>query len=70
MREYKVIWSPHEDLPYGGRPQPQEMFIPTQVMNTWSERGWGVLSIAPGTNATTYSGLFITLFRDIPSLSD
>jgi Domain of unknown function (DUF4177) len=35
----------------------------TNAMNRHASEGWEVISVVPGTNAQTYSGLFITFRR-------
>ncbi|GAA3536889.1 hypothetical protein [Kribbella ginsengisoli] len=70
MKEYRTIWvqehaastrrpgdANHEQVPY-------ECTEIDRVANAWSAAGWRLLQLAPGTNAQTYSGLFMTFERD------
>lgn len=59
MADYKVFWVQDNILSMNGIMQ--EVPNAQQVINQWCEAGYELLSVVPGTNAQTYSGLYITL---------
>jgi len=38
----------------------------TMAINQFAAEGWEVVCVTPGTNASTWSGLFVTLRRTSP----
>ncbi|GAA4033954.1 hypothetical protein GCM10023063_17300 [Arthrobacter methylotrophus] len=58
MTNYKVFWVP-ESISYSN--EAIEAKNSTALINEWSEQGYELVSVAPGTNAQTYGGLFVTL---------
>jgi len=60
MPEYKVVWVYDFVSQSDGT---QVISGATAVMNEHAADGWRVLSVQPGTNAQTYSGLFIAFVR-------
>lgn len=59
MADYKVFWVQDNIMSMNGIMQ--EATNAQQVINQWCEAGYELVSVVPGTNAQTYSGLFITL---------
>ena len=60
MAVYKVVWV--ADWVYEDN-SGVELANATAVMNRYAAEGWEVVTAVPGTNAQTYSGLFITFRR-------
>jgi hypothetical protein len=59
-----VIWVFDFLMNNSGKPVMQEVPNATATINDYAADGWEVHSVVPGTNAQTYTGLFITLVRD------
>lgn len=62
MPEYTVIWVKDSILESSG--DAQVVGNATNVINSYAGDGWRVVSLVPGTNAQTYSGVYITLTRE------
>ena len=60
MADYKVFWVPESIIGSSGIQEAQNA---TALINEHASDGYEVVSVAPGTNAQTYGGLFITLKR-------
>jgi len=68
MPEYKLVFMPeHIDVDgyrHRSREEPIDVVKTTALINELAASGWRPISVVPGTNAQTYSGLYITLVRD------
>ncbi|SFJ64311.1 DUF4177 domain-containing protein [Amycolatopsis regifaucium] len=60
MTEYRTVWV--EDW-VTDKSSGETVVNATNAMNRHAAEGWEVVSAVPGTNAQTYSGLFITFRR-------
>ncbi|MGW4120947.1 hypothetical protein [Nocardia sp. NPDC004711] len=61
---YEVLWVPDALSTNSNRDKPVKVPNATRTINDMVAKGWELHSIAPGTNAQTYMGLFITFKRD------
>ncbi|WP_156666215.1 hypothetical protein [Rhodococcus sp. HS-D2] len=61
MAQYEVMWVNDSVIGSNGT---QRIPNASRLMNDMAMRGWTVHSVVPGTNAQTYSGLFITFYHD------
>lgn len=61
MADYRVFWV--QDWVMNSNGVTQEAPNASALINRWSEAGYELVSVVPGTNAQTYSGLFITMKR-------
>ena len=57
LPEYKIVWFPEFVMNGSG---PVELTKTSEQVNEWAAAGWRVHQVTPGTNAQTYSGLFVT----------
>ncbi|MFJ8062980.1 DUF4177 domain-containing protein [Streptomyces sp. NPDC096142] len=62
MAEYRVVHV--NDHLRSSEGEVQGIPNATAVMNEYASEGWRVIACAPGTNAQTFSGLYITFERD------
>lgn len=61
MVQYQVLWVRHDHSHEQRTEDESQVDVRgTSAMTRLAAQGWEVISVAPGTNASTYSGLFIT----------
>lgn len=59
MSEYKVLWIEEDHSSHGTI----ELHETSATLSEWSNAGWTVVCVSPGTNAVTWNGLYVTLVR-------
>lgn len=61
VTEYKIVWFPEFVIDKG---KPVVLEDTSKQVNQWVGGGWAVHQVVPGTNAQTFSGLFVTFVKN------